>query len=122
MVDRVRATGLEVSLTVRGDTSDLPSGLQMTVYRVIQEALTNVLKHADGATAEVAVRRYAGQLSAEVVNSPPLAPVRAAGSGHGLIGMSERARIYGGTLVAGPRADGGFGVELTVPLGGGTLS
>ncbi|TWP49132.1 sensor histidine kinase [Lentzea tibetensis] len=116
LADRVRQTGVPVSLEVGGDTSALPSGLQVAVYRVVQEALTNVIKHAPGASAEVALTCSPDRLSAIVANSPPVHPTRSTGNGHGLIGMSERARIYGGALVAGPRADGGFVVELTVPL------
>jgi signal transduction histidine kinase len=118
LIARLQGSGVEVSLDTSGDLDDLPPGLQLTVYRVVQEALTNVLKHVGPCTAEVTVRRSATRLTTTVTNSPPLVPIPAARHGHGLIGMRERARIYHGTLTAGPLGDGGFLVELVVPLGG----
>ncbi|MFE2511355.1 sensor histidine kinase [Streptomyces naganishii] len=133
MVDRVRAGGVPVDLRVRGEPAPLSSGVQLCVYRVVQEALTNVLKHAPGARATVELRYAGGQLTVSVADDG-----RAAGKdegksegkgegkgvdsdkmrehvGHGLIGMRERAKLYGGTIVVGPRSEGGFGVRLTLP-------
>ncbi len=118
LIARLRATGVDVSLDLSGHLGDLPSGLQVAVYRVVQESLTNVLKHVGRCTVEVVVRRSTTRLTTTVTNSPPLAPILAGDHGHGLIGMRERARIYNGTLTTGPQQGGGFQVKLVVPLGG----
>ncbi|MBC2869899.1 sensor histidine kinase [Streptomyces mexicanus] len=123
MVERVRAGGVPVDLTVRGEPRPLPSGVQLCVYRVVQEALTNVLKHAPGAHATVRLVYRAGEIEASVTDDggagergkevdPDRMPKP---GGHGLIGMRERAKLYGGTIVVGPRREGGFGVHLTLP-------
>ncbi|MFI1533650.1 sensor histidine kinase [Streptomyces anandii] len=121
MVDRVRAGGVPVDLRVRGAPVPLSSGVQLCVYRVVQEALTNVLKHAPGARATVELGYAPGELTVSVVDD-----AKSDGKGvdsdkmrehvgHGLIGMHERAKLYGGTIVVGPRSEGGFGVRLTLP-------
>ncbi|MFI2641430.1 histidine kinase [Streptomyces sp. NPDC018610] len=175
MVERVRAGGVPVALRVRGEPRTLPSGIQLCVYRVVQEALTNVLKHAPGARAAVELAYRAGEIEVSVTDdgSGPgkerdggrgkerdggrgqsrdggrtqgrdrgRESGREAGRdrgrehgrdhgkergrgvdpdrmrqhrGHGLIGMRERAKLYGGTIVVGPRREGGFGVRLTLP-------
>ncbi|MDQ7809474.1 sensor histidine kinase [Amycolatopsis sp. A133] len=115
LADRAGAAGVDVELTTGGELATLPSGLQLAVYRVVQEALTNVLKHAGRCRAEITVRREPGVLRATVRNDG--APAGRTGTGgFGLTGMRERAKLYGGTLTAGPRPDGGFAVELTIPL------
>ncbi|MGY2062604.1 sensor histidine kinase, partial [Nocardia gipuzkoensis] len=103
LAERVRGVGVEATLTITGSVDDLPTGLQLTVYRVIQEALTNVIKHAGPCRATVAVHRDSRKLTATVTNDrgAAAAPDSAAG-GHGLLGMRERARVYGGTLTARP--------------------
>jgi signal transduction histidine kinase len=93
----------------------LPPGLQLCAYRVVQEALTNVIKHAGLAATVVRVRREADQLTVRVANEPGTPSASDSGAGLGLITMTERAGLYQGTLSAGPRADGGFVVELTLP-------
>ncbi|MCT7354474.1 histidine kinase [Streptomyces sp. 15-116A] len=168
MVARVRAGGVAVSLQVTGDPRPLAPGVQLCVYRVVQEALTNVLKHAPGATAAVELAYRAGEIAVSVVNDGTGGGgfrasgtegrglrasgtdgrgfhasgadgrgLRASGAsggrgfrgggrgadqdslreqgGHGLIGMRERAKLYGGTITVGPRPEGGFGVHLTLP-------
>ncbi|MBR7675346.1 sensor histidine kinase [Streptomyces daliensis] len=123
---RVRKAGVRVRLTVTGQVRELPPGVGQCAYRVVQEALTNVLKHARAATAEVTVGYGARQLEVTVTDdgtgSKPTArtghhaaDVPVSGGGHGLIGMRERARIYGGSLTAGPRPGGGYEVRLTLP-------
>ncbi|MFF0431457.1 sensor histidine kinase [Streptomyces sp. NPDC004327] len=134
---RVRAAGVPVDLTVTGEARPLPPGVELCAYRVVQEALTNVLKHArrDGrqAGATVLVAHTADELCVTVTDDGSGvagSPGRSGGHpdpaklatrpGHGLIGMRERARLYGGTVETGPRAEGGFAVRLRLPVAGGT--
>ncbi|MBB5872706.1 signal transduction histidine kinase [Allocatelliglobosispora scoriae] len=125
LLERVRSAGATVDIEVHGTEVPLPSGLGLCVYRVIQESLTNVLKHADPPVATVALRWQPHELAVTVTDrGAPLAEVAADAVGgdnggvvrHGLIGMRERTRIYGGTLHAGERPGGGFQVALTLPL------
>jgi signal transduction histidine kinase len=120
LVERVRATGLDVSVTVTGDERELPAGIDFSAYRIVQEALTNSLKHGHAATARVDLRFGARMLDVEIVDDGTAA-ARAdarAGGGHGLIGMRERAAVFGGELEAGPRSQGGFAVRASIPLDG----
>jgi signal transduction histidine kinase len=113
----VRATGLDVSLTVSGDGRALPAGVDFSAYRIVQEALTNTLKHAHAATARVDLRFGAHSLEVEIVDDGTAAG-EAPGRGHGLIGMRERAAVFGGELQAGPRSQGGFVVRASIPFDG----
>ncbi|BCM68972.1 MULTISPECIES: sensor histidine kinase [Streptomyces] len=117
LVDRVRAGGLPVDLAVEGTARPLPPGVELCAYRVVQEALTNALKHAGPAHARVELRYGAHELTVRVTDDGEGAdPARVpTGSGHGLIGMRERAKLYGGTISAGPRFEGGYEVRLTLP-------
>ncbi|MGW2831245.1 sensor histidine kinase [Streptomyces sp. NPDC001286] len=117
MVDRVRAGGVPVDLHITGEPRPLPPGVQLCLYRVLQEALTNVLKHAPGAHARVELAYRAGEMALAVSDDGKgVNPARKRErGGHGLIGMRERAKLYGGTIVVGPRSEGGFGVHLTLP-------
>src|SRR4051812_4280972 len=117
LVERSRAAGLPVALRVEGERRDLPSGLDLAAYRVVQEALTNALKHGGG-SAEVLVRFEAHELRLEIADegAHPAATVRVEGSGHGLLGMRERVRVFGGELHTGPRPEGGFEVVARLPL------
>ncbi|MGK5641766.1 sensor histidine kinase [Streptomyces sp. URMC 126] len=123
-VERVRAVGVRVELEVTGERRPLPAGPDLCAYRVVQEALTNIIKHAGTARAVVRVAFRPHELELSVTDDGRPAPRRRGtvpanpvpSGGHGLIGMRERARIYGGSLAAGPRADGGFEVRLTLPL------
>ncbi|MFE9559334.1 sensor histidine kinase [Streptomyces sp. NPDC006703] len=117
MVERIRAGGVPVALRVEGAPRPLAPGLELCAYRVVQEALTNVLKHAPGASTEVTLTYEPHQVTVSVTDDGEgvnLDRVRT-GSGHGLIGMRERAKLYGGTISIGPQSDGGFAVRLTLP-------
>ena len=111
--------GVPVTVWVNGQRNGLPLGIDLAGYRVVQEALTNVLKHAGKTHADVAVRYEPSALTIEITNdgadgSAQTAP-HVPGSGRGLTGMRERVAAWGGTLKAGPRADGGFRVFAHLP-------
>ncbi|MEU5975739.1 histidine kinase [Streptomyces sp. NPDC047315] len=117
LVDGVRAAGLPIRVVVHGRPKPLPPGQQLTVYRVIQEALTNTLKHAGpDASATVQLTHAAGSLTATVTNTgpPPTEPPRA--DGRGITGMRERTALYEGTLEAAPDPRGGWRVHLHLPI------
>jgi signal transduction histidine kinase len=117
LVDGVRAAGLPVTLVINGDPAGLPAALDISAYRIVQEALTNVLKHAGPATAAVSVRCGAGEVLIEVTDDGAGVPAGGqAGGGHGLAGMRERAALFGGELAAGPLPGGGFGVRARLLL------
>jgi signal transduction histidine kinase len=119
LVAEVCEAGLDVEVTTIGEQRPLPPALELSVYRIIQEALTNALKHVGPTTARVVIRYGAREVEVEVVNEGPVAePVLAGprGGGNGLLGMRERAAVFGGSLRAGPRPEGGFGVRVTLPL------
>ncbi|MES9523953.1 sensor histidine kinase [Streptomyces capoamus] len=117
LVDRVRGGGLPVDLAVTGTARPLPPGVELCAYRVVQEALTNALKHAGPAHARVELRYGPHELTVRVTDDGEGAdPARVpTGSGHGLIGMRERAKLYGGTISVGPRSGGGYEVRLALP-------
>jgi signal transduction histidine kinase len=115
LVAQARAVGLSVELHVGGTCQPLSPGLDLTAYRIVQEALTNVRKHAGAQRAQVRVD-YRDALEIEVVDDGrEMTTVN--GSGHGLVGMRERVALYGGTLDAGPRPGGGFRVRAVLPIG-----
>jgi len=118
LVADLRRAGLEVELRVEGDLDDLPPGRALAAFRILQEALTNALKHAPGAHVEALLRRTPGELAIDVVDSGGTRPAAADdGGGHGLVGMRERVALYGGTLEAG-RNGGGFAVHARLPTAG----
>jgi signal transduction histidine kinase len=121
-LEELVATGdLHVDLSVEGDPRPLPPTLEVSAYRIIQEALTNARKHSGGRTATVRVRYGVDTFDVEVLDDGTAASVpamQAQGGGHGLIGMRERATLHGGHLRAGPRPEGGFAVHATFPLNG----
>jgi signal transduction histidine kinase len=146
LVDQVRQAGLETRLRVEGEPRPLPPGMDLSAYRIVQEALTNAVRHAGPGTATVLVRYGDGDLRLEVLNDrrPRGAGAPAGrrsggltapgsangaegsrargpgnGSGHGLIGMRERVNLFGGELDAGPRPGGGFTVTARLPLASG---
>jgi len=114
LVQDTRDAGLAVELSVTGDGEEIPAGIQLAAFRIVQEALTNVRKHARATRVEVKVARAPGQLEVEVADDGrgPHGHSR----GHGLIGMQERAALYGGTVKFGVRSDGGFAVEARLPV------
>jgi signal transduction histidine kinase len=119
LVDRVRALGVPVELVVSGVVRVLPDSVVLCVYRIVQESLTNVVKHAGRARASVYLDY--GDVGSELFTVRIVDDGRDGGvpletGGHGLIGMRERAKLYGGTLTAGPRTHGGFEVVLTLPV------
>jgi signal transduction histidine kinase len=115
----VRAAGLPVDLVIDGDLAALPALVDVSVYRIVQEALTNALKHAGAARAEVTIGCEAGALTIEVGDNGTGQPGNGSpGGGHGLAGMRERAAVLGGELAAGPQPGGGFAVRARLPLGG----
>ena len=122
LVDEARAAGLAVELEVEGAPVDLPAGLELAAYRLIQEALTNVRKHAPTSRAKVRLCYEPDRLRIEVSDDGgPSDAVRdsarnASGLGHGLIGMRERVQLYDGRMQAGPMPGGGFRVEAVLPL------
>lgn len=115
LAGQVRAAGLPVGLEVSGEVAEVPAGAQVTVYRLVQEALTNTLKHAPaGTAAEVRVRCSASGVAVEVVDDGSAAAV--SGLGHGIAGMRERVSAYDGTFSAGPVPGGGWRVVAHLPL------
>ncbi len=119
LIERVQSAGPRVTYTTDGDLTDLAPGLQLTIYRIIQEALTNILKHAQGVThVTVAVSRRAHDVAVTVRDDAPryAAQDRGEDDGHGLLGLRERANLAGGTLTAGPAPERGWSVAATLPL------
>ncbi|GAA2717391.1 sensor histidine kinase [Micromonospora olivasterospora] len=119
LLDRFRAAGLRIDWAVTGEAPSLPPGLELTVYRVVQEALTNALKHAGvGATVTLSLDHTGEAVEVRAVDDgrgrPPVRP--APSGGHGLVGMRERVMVYDGSLTAGPRLAGGWQVEVRLPL------
>jgi signal transduction histidine kinase len=112
---QVRETGLPVALELDGEVSGLPAGLDLAAYRIVQEALSNTLKHAGQASARVHVRRTPTRLNIEVTDDGTGAP-RLNGTGHGIVGMRERATLYRGELDVGPLNGRGFRVRASFPL------
>ena len=115
LVERVRAVGTRVTLEVAGEPRELSPGLDVSAYRIVQEALTNTVKHAGADDVHVTVRYRSNGVEVDVRDNGTAATASHGGAaeagGHGLIGMRERAELYGGTLEAGPLPGGGFGVR-----------
>jgi signal transduction histidine kinase len=117
LLEQTRAAGLPVSCTVDGAPHPLPGGVALAAYRIVQESLTNVRKHAGaGATAQVLLRYTAGALELTILDDGAGATATRDGAGHGLTGMAERAALYGGSVQAGPAPDGGFRVTAWLPV------
>jgi signal transduction histidine kinase len=117
LVRDVGSAGLEVDVRKEGTRTELPPGVDFTAYRIVQEALTNVLKHAGRARARVVVGYEENALRLEIVDDGRGVNGRATPGGHGLMGMRERAGMYGGSFEAGPRTGGGFRVAVRLPYG-----
>ncbi|MFD8805412.1 sensor histidine kinase [Streptomyces sp. NPDC059597] len=119
LLANVRDTGLEVGKTVTGAVRELPQGVELSAYRIVQEALSNTLRHAPGATARVEIAYVLGGLGIRVVNGPPPAPSLikpSPGAGHGITGMRERVTMLNGEMTDGPTADGGYEVTVFLPV------
>ncbi|WP_233221412.1 sensor histidine kinase [Streptomyces carminius] len=117
LLENVRRAGLAVESVRTGSVRPLPQGVELSAYRIVQEALSNVLRHAPGAHTRVELAYVPVGLGLRVVNGPPGEPVKESpGSGHGLVGMRERAAVLGGELDAEPTGDGGFAVEVFLPV------
>ena len=117
LVEQMRASGLPVQLRIEGEPVHLPAGIDLSAYRIVQEALTNVVKHAGDASAEVVIRYGARALELDVVDDGRGRAPSRNGSGHGLIGMRERVALYDGTLETGTRDGGGYAVRARLPFG-----
>jgi signal transduction histidine kinase len=120
LLAEVAKAGLAVKLRVEGRPAPLPAGLDLSAYRIVQEALTNVVKHAGPATAQVMIRYRDHEVAVEVTDDGrgvgAVAGDGRRGTGHGLIGMRERVAAFGGDLEVGPRPGGGFRVAARLPL------
>jgi signal transduction histidine kinase len=115
LVAHVRAAGLPVSISIEGDPRPLPAGVDLSAYRVVQEALTNTLKHAHATRVDVALRYGDDELGVEVRDDGSSGDADD-GAGRGLIGMRERVTAFGGSLETGPASSGGFAVSASFPL------
>jgi signal transduction histidine kinase len=121
LVSNASTAGVQVQVNVTGAERPLPPGVDLAAYRIAQESLTNVARHARPASATLSIAYGAEELVVEVQDDGRAAPeARAVREGHGLIGMRERAASVGGQLEAGPRPEGGFRVRARLPLNGAT--
>ncbi|GIE31400.1 hypothetical protein Ait01nite_044450 [Actinoplanes italicus] len=117
VVTQVRAAGLDVTATVGGAGRSLPPSVELSAFRIVQEALSNALRHAPGSRATVGIAHSDAGLRVHVVNGPAAVSAgRTAGGGHGLLGMRERVAMLGGELAAGPTPDGGYEVSALLPV------
>lgn len=116
LTERARAAGIALSVRTDGDARTLPEDVDRTAYRIVQEALTNVARHAGRARTVVRIGYTERILTVAVLDEGPCAPGSAITPGTGLTGMRERVAALGGTLVAAPRPDGGFAVHAELPL------
>ncbi len=117
LLERARGAGVGIDLTVEGKPRPLPQSVDLSAYRIVQEALTNVVKHAGRAHTTVTLGYRPDALELTIADSGE-APARESAGGHGLIGMRERAALFGGTLTAGPREGRGFEVRASLPYDG----
>ncbi|RYB88548.1 sensor histidine kinase [Nocardioides glacieisoli] len=115
LLDDVRAAGLDARLKVHGEPVQLSPGLDLSAYRIAQEGLTNVIKHAHTRHAEVHLRYGMHDLELEILDHGE-GPAASDGLGHGLVGVSERVKLYGGTMTAGATESGGFALRARLPL------
>ena len=124
LVDRVAFAGLPTEVRVSGEPVRLPAGVDLTAYRIVQEALTNALKHGNGGSAEVMIRYASHAIRVEVLTTGPSVltgeapPGQEAGTGRGLDGLRQRVAVYGGTLDARRRLSGGYRVRARIPVDG----
>lgn len=117
LLSNVREAGLEVEKTVTGAVRDLPQGVELSAYRIVQEALSNALRHAPGSSAKVEISYVLGGLGLRVVNTAPRGLVKPSpGAGHGITGMRERVTMLNGEMTAEPTEDGGYQVTAFIPV------
>jgi signal transduction histidine kinase len=119
LLEEVRSAGLPVSLEVTGEPRPLPQAVDVSAYRVLQEALSNVLRHAGPVPTAVSLRHEAAGLVVQVEDDGPPVPLPRpddARGGHGLLGIRERVAVLGGAVEAGPRPEGGFRLRARFPL------
>jgi signal transduction histidine kinase len=117
LVDQAREAGLPVEVRIEGEAAELPPGVDLTAYRLVQEALTNAIKHARATSADVLVRYGDGAVELVVTDDGRGASDgKAESGGHGVAGMRERVAVYGGELEAGPRPEGGYSLRARLPL------
>jgi signal transduction histidine kinase len=116
LVDEVRRAGVDVSFSMEGEPGCVPHGVELSAYRLVQEGLTNVIKHAGPAAATVRVRCEPTEVVVEVTDDGRGAAASNGGGGHGIRGMRERVAVWGGTFDAGPQAGGGFRVAARLPF------
>jgi signal transduction histidine kinase len=116
LIGQLSDAGLPVELHVEGEPTELPVGIDLSAYRIVQEALTNALKHAGDARASVDIRYGADSLELEIADDGAGVATPTESGGHGLVGMRERVALYGGRLDAGMRPGGGFAVRVLLPI------
>src|SRR6266550_1935071 len=116
LVGQLRDAGLPVELSIDGERRELPVGIELSAYRIVQEALTNTLKHAGDARAKVHVRYGPDSLELEIADDGSGDNKRTSGGGHGLVGMRERVALYGGRFDASRRPSGGFAIRVVLPI------
>ena len=116
LVSQLREAGLSVELQVEGERRELPVGIELSAYRIVQEALTNALKHAGESNASVNIRYGSDSLELEIADDGTGVPAPVSSGGHGLVGMRERVALYGGRLDAGRHPSGGFVVRVLLPI------
>jgi signal transduction histidine kinase len=128
LIGTVRAAGVDVDVAVQGEQAELPPAVDLTAYRIVQEALTNVLKHANAGRVRIDLGYERNGIDVEVVDDGSGVPVPGdqppPAGGHGLIGMRERVSVFGGTLSTGPTGTGGWSVHARLPVrpdGGGAI-
>ena len=118
LAESTQAAGVRLRLNVEGEPVPLPPGIDLTAYRIVQEALTNVVRHAGAENAELTVRYETDAVALEVLDDGRGAPANANGGGHGLVGMRERTALYRGEIGTGNRPEGGYAVRVRLPLTG----
>lgn len=115
-MERARSTGLDATLTIEGPRPDVPTAVDRTVYRIVQESLTNIARHAGAGTASVRIDCRPDALKIRIDDDGKAAPGSAPVPGVGLLGMRERVTALGGRLRAEPRGEGGFTVQAELPV------
>jgi signal transduction histidine kinase len=120
-VAEVRDAGVEIDVRTDGDLAAIPRGLDLSAYRIVQECLTNVLKHARAHRVEVSLRCQGRTVEIDITDDGTAAPLPGTG-GFGLLGMRERVSVYGGTVQPGPRDGGGYRVHARLPFQTGEMA